>query len=239
MRKPTPRSSPRKGRPCRIRCASAGAGCWATAPAAARDGRSPRSSSTTACAAGSVPSGCRSPTSCWRTRAATGPRWAGWRATSSRSATSGRGWRSRSTRASCSRPTPRCARRPARGSPRGWSRSSNGSPARSTRRTVTPSTGWSCSTRPTPWPTPPARSPSAARSSRPSRGAPGCGCRTRCRMRASPMSPRPAQRRFRDWPMPAGSASGPPARRHSRNAPTSSPPWRRAASPRWRSSPAI
>ena len=135
-----PPSSPRKARPCRSRCASAGAGCWATAPAAARAARSPPSSSTTGCAAGRRRSGSRSPTSCWRTRAATGPRSAGWRATSSRSATSARGWRSPSTPASCSRPTPRCARRPGRGSPRGWSRSSSGSRARSTRRTATAST---------------------------------------------------------------------------------------------------
>ena len=52
-------SSPPRARPCRSRCASAGAGCWATAPAAARAGRSPPSSSTTACAAGRRPSGCR------------------------------------------------------------------------------------------------------------------------------------------------------------------------------------
>ena len=80
-----------------------------------------------------------------------------------RSAVSGRVWRFPSTRASSSRPTPRCARRPGKGSPRGWSRSWNGWPARSARRTATPSTGSSCSTRRTPWPTRRARSPSAAR----------------------------------------------------------------------------
>ena len=139
-RKSTPLSSPRKARPCRSRCASAGAGCWATAPDAARAGRSPPSSSTTGCADGRKRSGSRSPTSCWRTRGATGPHWAGWRATSSRSATSGRAWRYPSTPASCSRPTPRCARRPARVVPRGWIRLWDGSPVRSTRRTATPST---------------------------------------------------------------------------------------------------
>ena len=60
-----------------------------------------------------------------------------------------------------------------RESPRGSTRSSNGWPARSTRTTATPSTARSCSTRPTPWRTPPARSPNAARSSRPSRAVPG------------------------------------------------------------------
>ena len=105
-----------------------------------KGGRSPRSFSTTACAAGRRRSGSRSPTSCWRTRAATGPRSAGWRATSSRWATSARGWRSPSTPASSLPPTPRCARRPARGSPRASNRSWSGSPARSTRRTATPST---------------------------------------------------------------------------------------------------
>ena len=134
--------------------------------------------------------------------------------------------RSRFRRASCLPPTPRCARRPARGSPRGSTRSWSGSPAPSTRRTATPSTARSCSTRPMPWRMPPARRASAARSSRPSRGVPVCACRTRCPMRASPMSRRPAQRRFRASPMPAGSASGPPARRPSRPAPSSSPPWR-------------
>ena len=68
-RRSTPPSSPRKARRCRSRCVSAGAGCWATAPAAARAGRSPPLSSTTACAAGKKRSGSRSPTSCWRTQA--------------------------------------------------------------------------------------------------------------------------------------------------------------------------
>ena len=66
-----------------------------------------------------------------------------------------------------------------------------------------------------------------------------CACRTRCRTRASPTSPPPAPPRFRDWPMPAGSGCGPPARRRSRSASSSSPPWRPAASPRWKWSPAI
>ena len=40
-KKSTPPSSRATARPCPIRCASAGVGCWATAQAAARDGRSP------------------------------------------------------------------------------------------------------------------------------------------------------------------------------------------------------
>ena len=197
------------------------------------------SSSTTACADGRRPSGSRSPTSCWRTRAATGRRSAGWKAMSSPWATSARGWRSPSTRASCSRPTPRCARRPARASPRASTRSSNGSRGRSTRRTATPSTVSSCSTRRTPWPTPPARSPSAARPNRPSRVGQVCGCRTHCRTPVSPTCRPPAPPPCRDWPMPAGSDCGAPARRRSRSASSSSPPWKPAASPRWRWSRAI
>ena len=171
-RRSIPRSSPQTARPCPARYASAGAGCSATAPAAARDARSPPSSSTTGCAAVSAPSGSPSPTSCWKTRAATGAHWAGWRAMSSPWAISGRGWRYPSTRASCLPPTPRCARRPARGSPRGSTRSCSGSPARWMRTTAMHSTASSSSTRPTPWRTPPGRSPNAARSSRPSRAAP-------------------------------------------------------------------
>ena len=64
-------------------------------------------------------------------------------------------------------------------------------------------------------------------------------CRTRCPMRASPMSRPPAPPPSPASPMPAGSGSGPPARRRSRPASSSSPPWRRAASPRWRWSRAI
>ena len=81
----------------------------------------------------SEPSGSPSPTSCWRTRDATGRHWAGWRATSSRSEISGRAWRSRSPRASSSPPTPRCARRPVRAGPRASTRSSSGSPPFETR----------------------------------------------------------------------------------------------------------
>ena len=57
---------------CPSRSASGAAGCWATALAAARAGRSPPSFSTSGCGARSGRSGSRSPTSCWRTRAATG-----------------------------------------------------------------------------------------------------------------------------------------------------------------------
>ena len=57
---------------CPSRSASGGAGCWATAPAAARAGRSPPSFSTGGCGVRSGHFGSRSPTSCWRTRAATG-----------------------------------------------------------------------------------------------------------------------------------------------------------------------
>ena len=53
---------------------------------------------------------------------------------------SARGLRSRSPKASSSPPTPRCARRPARGRPPASTRSSPGSPAPSTRTTATPST---------------------------------------------------------------------------------------------------
>ena len=71
LRKTTARpSTPTNRSP--IRSASGGAGCWATAPAAARADRSPPSSSTNGSGDASARSGSHSPTSCWRTRAATG-----------------------------------------------------------------------------------------------------------------------------------------------------------------------
>ena len=68
-------------RRCPRRYASAGAGCWATARAAARDARWRPSSSTAGSAAASARSGSASRTSCWKTPAATGPRWADARTT--------------------------------------------------------------------------------------------------------------------------------------------------------------
>ena len=65
---------PAMAKPCPRRCVCGAAGCWATAPVAARAARSPPSSSTTGCAAAAGRCGCPPPTSCSRTRAATGPR---------------------------------------------------------------------------------------------------------------------------------------------------------------------
>ena len=65
-------------------------------------------------------------------------------------------------------------------------------------------------------------------------GRAGLRFRTRCPMPASPMSRRPGPPPFRASPMPDGWACGRPARRRSRPASSSSPPWRRAGSPRWR-----
>ena len=229
-----PGPSPPTARCCRRRSGSAAAGCWETAPERARAGRSPPWCSTTGCAAGSGRSGSRSPTSWSRTRAATGPRSAEPRPTCSRSPTSARARTSRSPRGSCSRPTRRCARRPARASSPGSTRSWNGWPAAWRRTTATLIKASSCSTRRTRWPTPPARRAIAARSSRRSRAAPDCACKTRCRTRASPMCPRPAPPPSPVSPTPDGSACGPPAIRRSRPAPISCPRWRREGSPRWR-----
>ena len=74
----------------------------------------------------------------------------------------------------------------------------------------------------------------AARRNRRSRARRVCACSTHCPMRASSMSRRPARRRCRTSPTPPGSASGAPAIFRSRPAPSSSPRWKGAASPRWR-----
>ena len=58
-----PPMPPATAKPCPRRCVSGAAGCWATAPAAARAARSPPSSSTTGCAAAAGRCGCPPPTS--------------------------------------------------------------------------------------------------------------------------------------------------------------------------------
>ena len=108
--------------------------------------------------------------------------------------------------------------------------------ARSTRTTATVSTAPSCSTRRTPWRTRRGRRATAARSHRRSRAARAYASRTRSPMRASPTCRPPAPPPSPASPMPAGSGFGPPARRRSRPAPSSSPRWRRAASRRSKSS---
>ena len=232
----TPLISPTTARPFRRRSGSAAAGCSATGPAPARAARSPPSCSTTGSGAASARSGSPSPTSSSRTRAATGPRIGRARRRRHRTwPSSARGPRSRCPRGSSSRPTRRCARRPARGRRRGSTRSSPGSRARSTRTTATLIKGASCSTRPTRWRTRRARRAAAARSPPRSRGARDFASRTRSPMRASPTSRRPAPPPCPVSPTPeAPRACGPPARRRSRSAPTSSPRWRRAAWRRWR-----
>ena len=96
------------------------------------------------------------------------------------------------------------------------------------------STASSCSTRRTPWPTPPATKGNAAKRNRRSRARPGCACRTHCTMRASSTSRRPAPRRCRTSPMRQGSACGAPVIFRSRRGPISCRRWKAAASPRWR-----
>ena len=107
-----------------------------------------------------------------------------------------------------------------------YSRSSTGS--------APGSTASSCSTKRMRWPMPPATKGSAARRNRHSRARRDCACSTHCPMRASSMSRRPVRRRCRTSPTPPGSASGAPAIFRSRPAPSSSPRWKAAASPRWR-----
>ena len=79
----------------------------------------------------------------------------------------------------------------------------------------------------------------AATSSRPLRAAQGCACRTRCRTPGSPTCRPPAPPPCPDWPTPAVSASGQPARRRSRPGRTSCPPWKQEGSPPWRWSQGI
>ena len=234
---------PAMAKPCPRRCVSGAAGCWATAPAAARAARSPPSFSTTGCAAAAGRCGCPPPTSCWKTRAATGPRSAAARPTSSRWASSARGPIFLKRPESCSPPMQPCARPPARESARASNRSSAGSPMAWTKTPAMPLAASSCSTRPTPWPTPPGPRDRAAIRPPRSRDAPDCVCRTPCRMPASSMSPPPAPPPCPAWPMRGASACGAAriqaARRPSSNAPISSPPWRPAGSRRWRWWPAI
>ena len=107
-----------------------------------------------------------------------------------------------------------------------YSRSSTGS--------APGSTASSCSTKRMRWPMPPATKENAARRNPRSRARRDCGCSTHCPRRASSMSRRPVRRRCRTSPTPPGSASGAPAIFRSRPAPSSSPRWKAAASPRWR-----
>ena len=146
---------------------------------------------------------------------------------------SGRCGRAR-RRASSSPLTRPCAPRRVARSPAACSRSSTGSAATPDRGPGQVSTASSCSTRRTPWPTPPATKASAARRNRRSRARPGCACKTHCTMRASSTSRRPAPRRCRTSPMRLGSGSGAPVTFRSRRGPISCRRWKAAASPRWR-----
>ena len=146
---------PATAKPCPRQCVSGAAGCWATAPAAARAARSPPSSSTTGCAAAAGRCGCPPPTSCSRTRAATGPRSAAAKPTSSHWASSARGPIFLKSPESCSPPMQPCARPPARESARASNRSWAGSRMAWTKTPAMPLAASSCSTRRTPWPTPP------------------------------------------------------------------------------------
>ena len=101
----------------------------------------------------------------------------------------------------------------------------------------------SCSTRLTPWQTPPGPRDHAAIRPPRSRAVPDCVCRTLCPMPVYSMSPPPGLPPCPAWPMRGASGCGAgriqAARRPSSNAPTSSPPWRPAGSRRWRWWPAI
>ena len=144
---------------------------------------------------------------------------------------------------SCSPPMQPCARPPARESARASNRSSAGSRMAWTKTPAMPMAASSCSTRPTPWPTPPGPRDHAAIRRPRNRAAPDCVCRTPCPMPVSSMSPPPGLPPCPAWPMRGASACGAAriqaARRPSSNAPTSSPPWRPAGSRRWRWWPAI
>ena len=222
---------------------SGAAGCWATAPAAARAAKSPPSSSTTGCAAAAGRCGCPPPTSCSRTPAATGPRSAAAKPTSSHWASSARGPIFLKRPGSCSPPMQPCARPPVRESPRASNRSSAGLRTGWMKTPAMPMAASSCSTRRTPWQTPPGPRDHAAIRLPRSRAVPDCVCRTLCPMPVSSMSPPPGLPPYPAWPMRGASACGaaliPAARRPSSNAPISSPPWRPAGSRRWRSWPAI
>jgi hypothetical protein len=93
----------------RTRSVSAADGFWATAPAAARDDRSPASSSTTGCRAAAARSGFPSRTSCWKMPSATGQHSARNVFLSSRSRAIGRARRSALPKASSSPPMPPCS----------------------------------------------------------------------------------------------------------------------------------
>ena len=81
----------------------------------------------------------------------------------------------------------------------------HGWPTVSMRKNAMRSPASSCSTRPTRWPMRPARRDRAAMSLPPGRAARGCACRTRCRTPAFCTCPPPAPRRWRDWPTPSAS----------------------------------
>ena len=144
---------------------------------------------------------------------------------------------------SCSPPMQPCARPPARESARASNRSWAGSRTGWMKTPAMPMAASSCSTRPTPWPTPPGPRDRAAIRPPRSRDAPDCVCRTPCPMRVSSMSPPPGPPPCPALPMRGASGSGAAriraARRPSSNAPISSPPWRPAGWRRWRWWPAI
>ena len=154
-------------------CGSGRAGCSATAPAAARAGRWPRSCSTSGCAGAAGRCGSPSPTSSSKTPAATGPRSEGARPTSSRWRRCARGRTCLSTKASSSPPMRRCAAPPARAGVQGLNRSWPGSRAGWMKPLAMPSRAWSSSTRPMRWPTPPEAWAAAGAPPPPSRGRAG------------------------------------------------------------------
>ena len=126
---------------------------------------------------------------------------------------------------SCSPPMQPCARPPARESARASNRSWAGSRMAWTKTPAMPLAASWCSTRPTPWPTPPGPRDRAAIRRPRNRAAPDCVCRTPCPMPVSSMSPPPGPPRCPAWPMRGASACGAAriqaARRPSSNAPIS------------------
>ena len=99
--------------------------------------------------------GCPPPTSCSRTRAATGPRSAARRPTSFPWASSAKGPKFLKRPGSCLPPMQPCARLPVRESARALNRSWAGSRTGWMKTPAMPMAASSCSTRLTPWPTPP------------------------------------------------------------------------------------
>ena len=143
-----------------------------------------------------------------RTPAATGPRSAAARPTSSHWASSARGPIFPRSPGSCLPPMQPCARPPARESARDSNRSSAGSRMALMKTPAMPTAASSCSTRRTPWPTPPGPRDHAAIRPPRSRAVPDCVCRTLCPMPVYSMSPPPGLPPCPAWPMRGASGSG-------------------------------